>query len=183
MTYYRPRLSPTALGIAAVVAFWIVAAYGVVRYGASRYADGRRSVVQAAQFDSALSAVVRKADLHAKARTDTVLQRVTVTRWRVDTLIQRVPDSLRVVPEIAELSGMTGQLLTHIDTLTHTLDLERAASRLRADADSAALVSARVTIVQQDDEMRSLAKRPTRRAQLTTGVTMAVLGFVAGVLR
>jgi hypothetical protein len=162
---------------------WIAAAFGVAHYGTSRYAAGRRSVMQAVQFDSALLTTTRRHAVEATARTDTVVRRVLVTRYRVDTLIQRVPDTLRVVPEIAELSGVTGQLLTQIDTLTHAIDLERAAARLRADVDSAALVSARGTIVQQDDAVRSLERRPTWGKAGAVAIGGAVLGFVAGVLR
>jgi hypothetical protein len=157
--------------------------FAVQHYGQSRYDDGRRSVLQAAHFDGALLAAVRRADSIAKAKTDTVVRRVTVTRYRVDTLLQRVPDSLLVVPEIAALASTTHTLLAQVDTLTYTLDIERAVSRLRTDADSAALVSARVVIIAQADSLHTLAQRPTRRAQLLTGVTMAAIGFVVGVLR
>jgi hypothetical protein len=123
--------------------------------------------------------VARAADSSAKAKTDTIVQRIVVTRWRVDTIIRLVPDSLRDVPEIAALVAVTTTLTAQIDTLARTVEIERAVSRLRASADSAALVSAQLTIVQQQDQIRTLKKRPTWR----TVVTVGVVGVLAGVLR
>jgi hypothetical protein len=123
--------------------------------------------------------VARAADSSAKAKTDTIVQRIVVTRWRVDTIIRLVPDSLRDVPEIAALVAVTTTLTAQIDTLARTVEIERAVSRLRASADSAALVSAQITIVQQQDQIVTLKKRP----QWRTVVTVGVVGVLAGVLR
>ena len=148
-------------------------------YGASRYDDGRRSVTDGVRFDTVLVGQVRKADSIATAHTDTVVQRLVVTRWKTDTVLRDVPDSLRRVPEIAALVTVTTQLTAQVDTLTHTLDVERAVSRLRAATDSAALVSAARVIVSHTDTIVSLKQRPRWR---TVG-TVAALAFVAGVLR
>jgi len=166
------------VGVGAVFVFVALWA-GVASYGASRYADGRRSATDGVRFDTVLVGQVRKADSIATAHTDTVVQRLVVTRYKVDTLIRAVPDSLRAVPEIAELSRITLQLTAQVDTLARTLDVERAVSRLRAATDSAALVSAALTIVQKEDQIVSLKKRPTWR----TVVTVGALGVVAGLLR
>jgi hypothetical protein len=123
--------------------------------------------------------VARAADSSAKAKTDTIVQRIVVTRWRVDTIIRLIPDSLRAVPEIAALTAAATTLTAQIDTLARTVEIERAVSRLRASADSAALVSAQITIVQQQDQIMTLKKRPTWR----TVVTVGVVGVLAGVLR
>jgi hypothetical protein len=166
------------VGVGAVfvfVALWV----GVASYGASRYADGRRSVTDGVRFDTVLVGQVRRADSIATAHTDTVVQRLVVTRYKVDTLVRLVPDSLRSVPEIAALVTATTQLTAHVDTLTRTLNVERAVSRLRAATDSAALVSAAITIVQKEDQIVSLKKRP----QWRTVVTVGALGVVAGLLR
>jgi ElaB/YqjD/DUF883 family membrane-anchored ribosome-binding protein len=102
-----------------------------------------------------------------------------VTRWRVDTIIRLIPDSLRAIPEIAALVAVTTTLTAQIDTLARTVEIERAVSRLRASTDSAALVSAQITIVQQQDQIVTLKKRP----QWRTVVTVGVVGVLAGVLR
>lgn len=164
-----------AVGVALVVALWA----GVASYGTARYHEGRRSVTASVRVDTVTVGVVRKADSTAKAHTDTIVKRLTVTRWKVDTLIQLVPDSLKAVPEIAELSGMAGQLTAQVDTLARTLDVERAVSRLRASTDSAALVSALVVIQAKDDEITTLKKRPQWR---TVGAAL-VVGAVAGLLK
>ena len=166
------------VGVGAVFVFVALWA-GVASYGASRYADGRRSVTDGVRFDTVLVGQVRKADSIATAHTDTVVQRLVVTRYKVDTLVRRVPDSLRAVPEIAALVTATTQLTAQVDTLARTLDVERAVSRLRAATDSAALVSAALTIVQKEDQIVSLKKRP----QWRTVVTVGALGVVAGLLR
>jgi hypothetical protein len=163
----------------AALALAIVAWVGITSYGASRYAEGRASVTTSAERVPPSVTVARAADSSAKARTDTIVQRIVVTRWRVDTLIRLVPDSLRAVPEIAALVAVTTTLTAQIDTLARTVEIERAVSRLRASADSAALVSAQITIVQQQDQIMTLKKRPTWR----TVVTVGALGVLAGVLR
>jgi hypothetical protein len=163
----------------AALALAIMAWVSVTSYGASRYAEGRRSVTQSAERVPASVTVARAADSSAKAKTDTIVQRIVVTRWRVDTIIRLVPDSLRAVPEIAALVAVTTTLTAQIDTLARTVEIERAVSRLRASADSAALVSAQITIVQQQDQIMTLKKRPTWR----TVVTVGVVGVLAGVLR
>jgi hypothetical protein len=157
------------------VALWA----GVASYGASRYADGRRSVTDGVRFDTVMVGQVRKADSIATAHTDTIVQRLVVTRYKVDTLVRLVPDSLRSVPEIAALVTATTQLTAQIDTLSRTLDIERAVSRLRASTDSAALVSASLVIITKEDEIMTLKKRP----QWRTVVTVGVVGVVAGLLR
>jgi hypothetical protein len=163
----------------AALALAIMAWVSVTSYGASRYAEGRRSVTQSAESVPPSVTVARAADSSAKAKTDTIVQRIVVTRWRVDTIIRLVPDSLRAVPEIAALVAVTTTLTAQIDTLARTVEIERAVSRLRASADSAALVSAQITIVQQQDQIMTLKKRPTWR----TVVTVGVVGVLAGVLR
>jgi hypothetical protein len=164
---------------ALAVGLFCLSCVGVVRYGAAEYERGRRSVTDGVRFDTVLVGQVRKADSIAQAHTDTVVQRLVVTRWKTDTVLRDVPDSLRRVPEIAALVTVTAQLTAQVDTLAHTLDVERATSRLRASVDSAALVSARLVIVAQGDSIVQLKKRPQWR---TVGA-VGVLAFVAGLLR
>jgi hypothetical protein len=174
MTFPKWLTMPLA-GLALAVVVWL----SFASYGASRYAEGRRSVTQSAERVPPSVTVARAADSSAKAKTDTIVQRIVVTRWRVDTIIRLIPDSLRAIPEIAALTAAATTLTAQIDTLARTVEIERAVSRLRASADSAALVSAQITIVQQQDQIRTLKKRPTWRAVVTVGV----LGVLAGVLR
>lgn len=148
-------------------------------YGTTRYNDGRRSVTDGVRFDVTLLGQVRAADAAAKARTDTIIQRVTITRWKVDTLIREVPDTLTAVPEIAALITATLVLTAQVDTLTRTLDIERAVSRLRTATDSAALVTASFVITARDDAIVQLKRRPQWR---TVALALGV-GVVVGVMR
>lgn len=166
------------LGVAAaglVVTTWAA----VASYGADRYEAGRRSVTLSAESVTPAVTVARAADSTAQAATDTIVQRIVVTRWQVDTLAMAVPDTLQTVPQIKALIAATRTLTAQVDTLARTLDVERAVSRLRASADSAALVSAQLTIVQQEDQIMHLKRRP----QWRTVVTVGVVGVVAGLLR
>jgi hypothetical protein len=164
-----------AVGVALMVALWA----GVVSYGQSRYQAGRRSVTALAEAVPVAVTVAREADSTAKAATDAVAKRITVTRWKVDTLIRQVPDSLIAVPEIKALAGSLKQLTAQVDTLTRTLDVERAVSRLRASTDSAALVSARVVIEAKEDQIVKLKRRPQWR---TVALALGV-GVVGGLLK
>ena len=168
------RLSVPIVLLATAIAAWVA----VASYGASRYRDGRRSVTESKASVLTSVTVARAADSTAQAATDTIVQRLVVTRWRVDTLTQAIPDTLQTVPEIAALIGVTRTLTAQVDTLTHALDVARAVSRLRASIDSAALESAQGTIVQQQDQIAILHRRPTWRAvaiALGAGLTSGVL--------
>ena len=161
--------------VATAIALWVA----VASYGARRYADGRRSVTQSAEVVPVGMTVAREADSTAKARTDTVVQRLVVTRWRVDTLAMAVPDTLQTVPQIQALIAATLVLTAQVDTMTRTLDIERAVSRMRASTDSAALVASALVIVQQQDQIVTLTKRP----QWRTVVTASVISLAVGLLR
>jgi hypothetical protein len=161
--------------VAALVTLWA----GIASYGDSRYQAGRRSVTQSAHFDLATRTLARRADSIATAHTDTVMQRLVVTRWKVDTLLRQLPETLQVVPEVRALVANVYTLTAQVDTLARTLDVERAISRLRASVDSAALASAALTIASKEDQIVSLKKRPQWR---TVGA-VGVLAFVAGLLR
>jgi hypothetical protein len=161
--------------VAGVIAAWVAVAH----YGTARYAAGRRSVTQSAISVLPGTTVARAAEAMATAKTDTIVERVVVTRWKVDTLIREVPDTLKSIPQITALIAATRVLTAQVDTLAHTLDVERAVSRLRAMTDSATFVSLSTTMAHKDDEIQTLKKRPTWR----TVVTVGALGVVAGLLR
>ena len=173
------RLPNWVYGAGAVVLGSALALALTLHYGASRYQAGRDSVTASAAAITPAVGVIRAADSTAKAATDTLIKRVVVTRYKVDTLIQLVPDSLRAVPEIAALMTTTTTLTAQLDTLTRTLDVERAVSRLRASTDSAALVSAQLVIVSHTDTIMALKKRPQWRT-VALGI---VGGVVVGLLR
>ena len=161
--------------LATLIAAWVA----VASYGASRYAEGRRSVTRSGDVVPLGVTVARAADSTAKAHTDTVVQRIVVTRWKVDTLLREVPDSLKSVPQITVLIAATQTLTAQVDTLTRALDVERAVSRLQASTDSAALVSAQLVLAASADKIRALAQRPQWR---TVALALGA-GVVAGLLR
>jgi PBP1b-binding outer membrane lipoprotein LpoB len=173
------RISREAWMALAAVGLLVVAWVAVASYGASSYAAGRASVTDAAKVVTPSVTVTRAADSIAKAKTDTIVQRIVVTRWKVDTLIRLVPDSLRAIPAIAALTVAATTLTAQVDTLTHTLTVERVTSRLNASVDSSALASAKVITIQQEDQIMSLKRRPQWRTVFAVGA----LGVVAGVLR
>jgi hypothetical protein len=173
-------------------AAWAVVAAAVViasllfvyqRHGNAQYTAGRRSVTDGARIDSAALLAARLLVDSAVARVDTVVKRVMVTRWRTDTVQQQVPDSLRRVPEIAALLAITTTLTTQVDTLQYTLNRERESRRMERIATTQQLMAARAVIVLTQDSVAHLARRPTRKAQITTTIVGTLLGLLTGVLR
>jgi len=162
---------------AVLVGLW----WAVASYGATRYEDGRQSVLRVTQGSDSVGAVVKAAHTEAVAKTDTVIQRVTVTRHRVDTLVQRIPDSVRVlVPVVDTLARVAVTLSAQVDTLTRAIDLERAAARLRFQVDSAALVVERTRVVALTDTVRTLERRPRKRAVAAAAILAGVVGYFGG---
>lgn len=169
------------LVVAILLALGGVAA-AVCQYGAARYADGRASVTAMTTVDDGARVTAGVLADAARDTVDTVLVRVTTTKWRVETLLVSVPDSLREVPEIAELVRVTGQLTAQVDTLTHALDMAQATAAMRAAVDEAALVAARRVTRAQADTIRTLSRRPTWRRAFIWTATATAAAFVAGVL-
>ena len=101
---------------------------------------------------------------------------------KVDTLLSQVPDSLIAVPAIKALVGSVKQLTAQVDTLAHTLDVERATSRLRASVDSAALVSAQVVIVAQGDRIATLERRPRWATVVKSSIGAGLIGALSAVI-
>ena len=176
------RLPNWVYGAGAVVLGSALALVLTLSYGAGRYQAGRDSVTANVRVDTVTVNTLRRADSTAKAATDTIVKRLTVTRWKVDTLIRQVPDSLIAVPEIQALVGSVALLTSQVDTLTRTLDVERATSRLRASVDSAALVSARVVIVAQSDSIKTLERRPRWATVVKSSIGAGLLGAVSAVI-
>lgn len=180
---FAKRLPLAVWALLGGVALVLGVVWSIQAYGNARYLAGRADVLRGAQVDSATRAwaggVVRQTEAH----TDTVVRRVTVTRARVDTLWQQVPDSLRAVPEIEALRVGIVTLTTQVDTLVGALERERAAHRVRASVDSAQVVALGVVNRQLVADNHRLAKRPRWRTVVGGGVVGAALGFVLGVAR
>lgn len=182
------RLPWEAWAVVGVFVGLVLAWWSVASYGASRYEDGRRSVHEAAAYRAALAqtaaVVAAQREAAARAATDTVVQRVTVTRRQVDTVVVAVPDSLRAVPEVAALIRTATTLGRQVDSLLVAIDAERAAARLRAAADSAALVAAHVVIDRHAARIAALERRTTWPKVVGGAVLGAAAGWaVRGVVR
>jgi hypothetical protein len=169
--------------VAGMAALFFAITSTVTRHGDRRFEDGRRSALQSAPVDSVVKALAKSATETAASRVDTVVRRVTVTRWRVDTLLQRLPDSLRVVPEVEHLVRLMVAFTAQVDTLTRAIDTERAARTIERTVADQQILALRGVVVVTQDSVRSLARRPTRRAQITTGIFGAVIGALVGVGR
>lgn len=154
--------------------------WAVASYGATRYEDGRQSVLLVTQGSDSVGAVVKAAHTEAVAKTDTVIQHVTVTRHRVDTLVERIADSVQVLPDVSNFIRNTYTLAAQVDTLTRAIDTERAAARLRFAVDSAALVYERTRVVALTDTVRTLERRPRKRAVVTAAILAGVVGYLGG---
>lgn len=154
------------------------------RHAASEYRRGKSDAYASAHFDSVLATITFKQHNVAVARTDTVIQTVTRVARRVDSVIVRVPDTLRLrFPIVDTLIVESRTLAATVDTLTHQIDTERATARLRIDVLESNLTGARLVIVAKSDTITTLAKRPTwRRLMVWSGSALAG-GFVVGLLR
>jgi hypothetical protein len=147
------------------------------------YQQGRKDAAQGVVFDSVLlqRAAVRVAK--SMAHTDTVTVQVTRTVRRLDTLVLRLPDSLRSVPEVRDVVEGVAQLSVAFDSLLTTHTAERAAWVERAKVDSAAILSLRIIATAQRDTMMTLQKRPRWRTVALGTLTGLLTGVVAGVVR
>lgn len=169
-------------GLGVLAACWFV--YGLhTRAVADAYAQGKRDAAQGVVFDSVM--LSRAAERVAKqmAHTDTVVQRVVVTRTRVESLTVALPDSIRRVPQVDTLVQTVRVLLTDVDTLTHAITSERAAWTEKAKVDSAAIYALRILGTAQADTITTLKRRPTRTKAFAYALGSAALGFFVGVVR
>jgi hypothetical protein len=171
----------------AIFACILAALWGVKDYGRTEYARGKADARRGAAFDSAVVAMATAKRVEAKAKTDTVVRRIAVTRYRVDTLIQRLPADVRVVPSVDTLVRTVNVLTAQMDSVYLQGVTERQAADMERSVLAAQVTAHRVTINAQADTIAVLEKRPTKlnRAVWTfTGVVAgAVTGFVMGVIR
>lgn len=144
------------------------------------YQQGKRDAAAGVVFDSVMleRAAIRVAK--QMAHTDTVTVTVVRTARTVDSLVIRVPDSLRVVPEIAALANTARVLTRQVDSLVLAHGAERAAWTEKARVDSAAIYSLRILATAQRDTMAVLKQRPTRVKAVGTAVVVGVLAFLGG---
>lgn len=145
----------------------------------SAYAAGKRAAAQGVVFDSAMLARAAERVAKQTAHTDTVVERVTVTRWRVESLTVALPPEVRVLPPVDTLVRVTQSLLTQVDSLGTAITAERAAWTERAKVDSAAIYALRVIATAQADTIRTLNKRPRWRTVLGAVAVGVVGGMVA----
>ena len=163
--------------VALVVA--VGAVYGLhARAVSSAFQQGKASATSGVTFDSAMVARAAEAVALRTAHTDTIVQRVVVTRTRVESLTVALPDSVRVIPAVDTLVQTVGVLLTQVDTLTQAITAERAAWTEKAKVDSAAIYALRVLGTARGDSIRTLQKRPRWRTVLGAVVVGAVGGMV-----
>jgi len=151
--------------------------------------SGRKSALEAARFDSALRAIIRKQVDTAQRRTDSVR---TVVRWRVAsvdsqaiaaaTLAHQLPPSVDTLPAVVALKDAVFTLAATVKDLRADIHAdsialadERKAVRAAFMMDSTAIESARLANIAQRDTITTLTKRPTRRKALLWSVGGALL--------
>jgi hypothetical protein len=162
----------------------IVAGYAaVVRYGAANYARGKRDAAAGVVFDSVTLARAAERVAKASAHTDTVTQRVLVTRYRVDTLITQLPPEVADVPEVKALVTTVHTLTMLTDSITTAHTAERAAWTEKARVDSSAIYALRIIGTAQRDTIMTLTKRPKWRTVVVGTLAGIATGFVAGVVK
>ena len=158
--------------------------YGLhVRAVSSAFQRGKQSATQGVTFDSAMVARAAEAVALRTAHTDTVVQRVVVTRTRVESLLVALPDSTRLLPVVPELVASVSTLLVQVDTLTTAITAERMAWTERAKVDSAAIYALRVIGTARADTIHDLRKRPTRKNAALYALLGVGVGFLGGVTR
>ena len=168
--------------VLAGLALWSAVAAGR-SYGAAQYALGKASATHGVTFDSTMVARAAEAVALRTAHTDTVVRTVIQTRTRVESLLVALPDSLRPVPEVAQLVSTTYELTAQVDTLTTAITAERAAWSERAKVDSAAIYALRVIGTARADTIQTLSKRPRWRTVVAGTITGAAAGAAAVLLR
>lgn len=135
------------------------------------YAAGWEAAALAAQ---AVQPVYRDRVIRAVARTDTVLQTVYRRVHAVDTLIQQVPETLRVMlPPVDRALAACTALARDCDQLRADVQTERVARDSLEQSQA-------VVIVAQTATIQHLSRRPTRVRAVAGAVLMAAVGFVIG---
>lgn len=140
------------------------------------YRKGRSDVLAAARFDSVIIAATITARAKAMARTDTVVDTVRVRVERVREVAVRVPDSVRVAyPVVDTLVIESGRLVVAVDSLTRTIDAERAASSMAVAVLEAQVTEARLVTIRQSDQIAAMKRRSKWR---TVAEAVGAVGLV-----
>lgn len=176
-----PVLWSVVIALALALALWFA---GRSTVSAIRQDERTKVLADGERLGRELAAAYeRRAEAIATAHTDTVRERVVVTRWQVDTLIRQLPPEVREIPAVDTLVRVVTVLTVQVDSLDRALDRERIASKLRADVDSAAIVSLRIMTHEQERTIVRLQKRPTWAKVGGAFVVGALVGVAVGVLR
>lgn len=176
------RSLPTMLWATFGALALLVCAYAWLTVTIDRaYARGHRETVNAAHFDSALVAHTDSARATATAHTDTVIRTVTVLAHRVDTLVRRVPDSVRVAyPVVDTLVVEATALATVTDSLTVALASERVATTVALAVRDVQVTQARFVSFALTDSLTSVRKRPRWRTVVGVALLATAGGFAWG---
>jgi hypothetical protein len=166
-------------------AAWLVLVLGLGLAAAAWRVERRVQAAQAlgrAEATTALLARVEEREAVwaerlrvAQARTDTVLDTVTVRVRRVDTLLRRIPDTVLVQlpPVVREVVTECAALALECGKVRALLVAERAAR------DSVLHVEGLRRVALQDS-VQTLRRRPSRLRHYTTVVGVGLLGVWAG---
>lgn len=168
--------------VLAGLALWSAVA-AVRSYGAAQYALGKASATQGVSFDSTMQARAAAVVALRTAHTDTVWLRAKASANKAVAAVVALPDSLRPVPEVAQLVSTTYELTAQVDTLTTAITAERAAWSEKAKVDSAAIYALRVIGTARADTIADLSKRPTRKKAALYALLGVGAGFLGGVAR
>lgn len=161
-------------GVAVCVALWMAHRSAV----GSAYERGKRDASQGVVFDSVMIARAAEVVAIRAAHTDTVVRTVTRTVRRLDTLILRVPDSLRTVPEVVAVVEGARDVSAGFDSLVTVVTVERAAWTERARVDSANSYALRVIATARGDTIVQLKKRPTWKKAVGMAGAVGVAAFL-----
>jgi hypothetical protein len=157
--------------------------FAVVAKVNAAYERGKRDAAQGVVFDSVMVARAAERVAKANAHTDTVTQRVLVTRYKLDTLVVQLPPEVVNVPEVKALVTTVQTLTVQVDSLVTAHTAERAAWTEKARVDSSAIYALRIIGTAQRDTITTLQKRPKWRTVVVGTLAGVATGFVAGVVK
>lgn len=144
---------------------------------------GKKAATEGVVFDSVTLARAAERVAKASAHADTITRTVLRTRYKVDTLIQALPDSAYLLPVVPELVATVQTLTVQVDSLSTAHASERMANIERARVDSAAIYALRIIGTAQRDTIMTLQKRPTRLRAAAYALAAGALGVVVGVVK
>lgn len=174
--YYRSSPTRFVWGVAIALAILGALVVGHVGRVDAAYRRGKDEARKGATFDSAMKARAEEAVQLRTRHTDTVTQRIVVTRWRVESLLVALPDSAKVLPVVPELVATARELVSDVDSLTAAHATERSAWVELRTQDSTAIDAVRVESSARRDTITDLRKRPSKK----TAAFLTLLGALMG---